>query len=308
MQIEEIKSIKKIDNDYDRYDLEIEDNNNFFENGILVHNCRCISIKKDGDIKFYSRNGKEFNTLNNLRKELLRLTKKIDNFVLDGEICIVDENGNENFQSIMKEISKKDHTIKTPGYFVFDILTIDDFNSKESHINFDMRYTDLYKLLKDKSDTVKPLEQIRLEDEQTFLDLQTIATKNKWEGLILRKGNVPYKGKRSNDLLKVKKFHDAEYVVTGIETGEFTYADKKLGRQETIETMTAVLINHKSKYIVKVGSGWTIEQRKRYFEHPEQIVRKTITVQYFEETKNKQGGISLRFPTVKHVYENGRST
>ena len=33
----------------------------------------------------------------------------------------------------------------------------------------------------------------------------------------------------------------------------------------------------------------------------------TITVQYFEETKNQEGGISLRFPTVKHVYENGRN-
>ena len=32
------------------------------------------------------------------------------------------------------------------------------------------------------------------------------------------------------------------------------------------------------------------------------IVGKTITVQYFEETKNQEGGISLRFPTVKIVH------
>ena len=36
------------------------------------------------------------------------------------------------------------------------------------------------------------------------------------------------------------------------------------------------------------------------------IVGKTITVQYFEETKNQEGGISLRFPTVKHIYETKR--
>ena len=36
------------------------------------------------------------------------------------------------------------------------------------------------------------------------------------------------------------------------------------------------------------------------------IIGKTITVQYFEETKNDKGGISLRFPTVKHIYENER--
>ena len=32
------------------------------------------------------------------------------------------------------------------------------------------------------------------------------------------------------------------------------------------------------------------------------IVGKTITVQYFEETANDKGGISLRFPTVKVVH------
>ena len=39
----------------------------------------------------------------------------------------------------------------------------------------------------------------------------------------------------------------------------------------------------------------------------EELIGKTITVQYFEETKNQEGGISLRFPTVKHVFENGRN-
>ena len=34
---------------------------------------------------------------------------------------------------------------------------------------------------------------------------------------------------------------------------------------------------------------------------------KIITVQYFEETTNQNGTQSLRFPTVKHVFENGRN-
>jgi DNA ligase-1 len=36
------------------------------------------------------------------------------------------------------------------------------------------------------------------------------------------------------------------------------------------------------------------------------IVGKIITVQYFEETKNQDGGISLRFPTVKVVHGDQR--
>jgi len=38
----------------------------------------------------------------------------------------------------------------------------------------------------------------------------------------------------------------------------------------------------------------------------EPIIGKTITVQYFEYTKNDKVGISLRFPTVKHIYETER--
>ena len=60
-----------------------------------------------------------------------------------------------------------------------------------------------------------------------------------------------------------------------------------------------VWIEHKG-HKVKVGSGWTQDQRLQYMDGS--IVGKTITVQYFEETKNDKGGISLRFPTVKIVH------
>jgi DNA ligase-1 len=74
--------------------------------------------------------------------------------------------------------------------------------------------------------------------------------------------------------------------------------------KEAQETMLAqVYIEHKG-YKVKVGSGFSQEQRIKYM--VSDIVGKTITVQYFEETKNDKGGISLRFPTVKHIFENGR--
>ena len=65
-----------------------------------------------------------------------------------------------------------------------------------------------------------------------------------------------------------------------------------------------VYIEHKG-HIVKVGSGFSQEQRIKYMSSD--IIGKTITVQYFEETNNDKGGISLRFPTVKHIYENGRT-
>ena len=53
-------------------------------------------------------------------------------FVLDGEICLIDEFGNDDFQGIMKEIKRKDHTIQNPKYIVFYKLFIKEFDTKTS--------------------------------------------------------------------------------------------------------------------------------------------------------------------------------
>jgi DNA ligase-1 len=117
---------------------------------------------------------------------------------------------------------------------------------------------------------------------------------------MLRK-DVTYEGKRTKNLLKVKKFHDAEYHVRAFDTDKHEVV--RNGRSETIEMLSQVWIKHKG-HKVKVGSGFTQEQRLKYMDGS--IVGKCITVQYFEETHNDKGGISLRFPTVKHIYDGKR--
>jgi ATP-dependent DNA ligase len=46
---------------------------------------------------------------------------KFQNVIFDGELCIVDENGKEDFQGIIKEHNRKNHTIKNPKFLIFDI-------------------------------------------------------------------------------------------------------------------------------------------------------------------------------------------
>ena len=119
---------------------------------------------------------------------------------------------------------------------------------------------------------------------------------------MLRK-DAPYKRGRSKDLLKIKGMQDAEYEVVGVETGKATYNE---GGHKEFDVASALYIKHKDN-IGKVGSGLSKEQRLRWFSNPEEIIGKTITVQYFEETQDSKTGMySLRFPVLKHVYENGR--
>jgi DNA ligase-1 len=57
---------------------------------------------------------------------------------------------------------------------------------------------------------------------------------------------------------------------------------------------------------VSVGSGFSLQKRLDYANHPDLILGKLITVQYFSESLGDSGNLSLRFPSVKAVYDDGR--
>ena len=267
---------------------------------------RCLAIVDDnGTCNFFSRQGKTFDTLDVLKNEIESLNLR--NIVFDGEVCIVDENGAEDFQGIMKEIKRKDHTIQNPKYKVFDYLMLEEFDNQESERklsnrlgNFNMVYNTFGKELK----CIDVLGQWEVESEDHFQGLAELATKNNWEGLMLRK-DCGYKGKRSNDLLKVKKFFDDEYVVKSIETAKHRIIVNGIDVEE--EMLASVIIEHKG-CDVGVGSGFNQDERRLYFNNPEQIIGKVITVTYFEQTINQDGGYSLRFPTIKTVHGDKRDT
>ena len=265
---------------------------------------RCITVVGlDGEVKCYSRVGNEFETLQVVKDAVKQLG--VLGVVFDGEICLMDEDGNEDFQGIMKQIKRKNHTITNPKYVMFDYLTKSEFDSKESIATLAERIARFSKLDEriEDQESLSVLEQIVVNDDDHFAALKSKAEEKGFEGVMLRK-NVGYEGKRSQNLLKVKKFFDAEYVVESID-----FEDHRIirdGKEVTVRMMAQAYINHKG-YEVKVGSGWNQEQRLKYEANPELIIGKTITVQYFEESKNQQGELSLRFPTVKHVYENGRN-
>jgi DNA ligase-1 len=272
---------------------------------------RCITIvDPSGNVKCYSRAGKEFKTLDKVRTDISAMG--VRGVVFDGEICLVDSDGNEDFQGIMKQIKRKNHTIENPIYKLFDYITLDDFNSCYGSVALAHRLGVLQKELVTarvskelRLSTLDLLEQDFIEHETMFEEMVTHATQQGWEGLMLRK-NTNYCGKRNKDLLKVKKFHDAEYTVVDLESKSLRVVDTITNTEVEEDMLSAVMIEHKGN-TVRVGSGFSIEQRREYHAEPSKIVGKTITVQYFEESKNQNGDYSLRFPVIKHVYENGRN-
>ena len=263
---------------------------------------RCLArVDFDGVCTLYSRTGKEFTTLNKV-KEAIEATGII-NVTFDGEIFLVDDKGNEDFQGIIQQLRKKDHQIPNPAYMIFDMLTNEEFDSTKGDKILSERLHTLRSWLGGKfinKSILRYTEQSQITDNDHFNYWSEKPKQEGWEGIMLRK-DVGYEGKRTKNLMKVKKFFDAEYEVVDVDFDNHEVV--RNGRSETMKMLAQVWIEHKG-HRVKVGSGFSQDQRIQYM--TDNIIGKLITVQYFEETHNQKGGISLRFPTVKHIYEGNR--
>lgn len=265
---------------------------------------RCLGIvDENGKVSLWSRQGNQFETLKKVEDEITSLG--MTDVVFDGEICLTNKDGSDDFQGVMKQIRKKDHTIDNPKYLIFDLVTGQEFEDKIGFRSYSVRYHTLSNLITNKD--MKYLELVTqdiITETGHFTDLMLAADNKGWEGLILRKNRV-YEGKRTKNMLKCKSFHDAEYKVIDLEFGPFRMIVN--GLEVTKEVLSNVIIEHKGNK-VSVGSGFSLEEREFFKLNPNEILDKVITVKYFEETQNQSGNYSLRFPTVKVIHGNKRTT
>ena len=257
---------------------------------------RCITIIQDGEIRFFSRNGKEFFTLDAVKMQIEALG--LNNIVLDGEICLMKPDGSDDFQGIVQQISRKNHTINSPKYWVFDVLTLEEFYSGKG----DEPFYERLKRLIFTGNIIVNLPQHLIYSEKELADYKKLSEENDWEGLMARK-NVCYEGERTKNLIKLKKFLDDEFrVINLIMEKQRIIVD---GREVEEEVLSAVEVEYMGGS-VRVGSGFDIKERRYFFKNPEKILGKTIKVQFFEHTVDKHGEHSLRFPVFKGVYGDSR--
>ena len=273
---------------------------------------RCIAIvdTEKNNVEFYSRQGKQFTSLNHLVKPMLTLCDEYSGkMVFDGELCYVDADGNENFSMAVQKVSKKGETATGIKYCIFDVIPYKAFIAGKDTCEYAPTFSARYELYKDLYynhvidegvyNYISILFQERITTQEQFDKWSNDVKDWGWEGFMLRK-DMPYQSGRIKDLIKVKKFLDAEYIVKDITTGKACYNEDGMKEYDIV---SGLIIEHKGNQVT-VGSGLSKEQRLTWYKDPTKIIGKTITVQYFEETTNKKDdSISLRFPVLKHVYE-----
>ena len=256
-----------------------------------------------GEITFMSRKGKEFWVFEKIREALKPF--KLTNVVLDGEACIINKFGEDDFQAMLRLIRRKDYTVEDPRYMLFDMIPLKDFQAKYSSKSLSERWILLRETFGHEIHPIlRVLPQIRISEVAMLNEYKAKSAEFGWEGLILRL-DTTYNGKRSNELLKVKEHFDSEYDVQGLVMGPIRWINPATGLEETTEMLSSIDILHKDSP-VSVGSGFSMEERKYYYENPQALRTATVTVRYTMESKDETGKPSLRFPRVKAVHIGGR--
>lgn len=247
---------------------------------------RCLIDTTVLPYKAISRNGVDIEGLEEFLAELKNTLPK--GYIFDGELLPQETEGvisSEQYKiisSIMRTKGIKDKN--KICYNVFDFFSEDKKYSERREL--------LEKNIKDTKycKVVKVLHKGKI-DKYVF-DLLDKVTNEGQEGLMANDVNGLYEHKRTKSILKFKKFHDVDLKCIDVEEGTKKYKGK----------LGAILCEYKGN-ITKVGSGFTDEERILYWNDPSNVLGKIVKIKYFEESKDKNGLASLRFPVFTEIRE-----
>jgi len=257
---------------------------------------RIILIKENNSVKAFTRQGQAYEGLVEIEDE----AKQLEEGVYDGELIALNPNNlnSADLYRLTTSIVRKDGIKKGVTFNVFDLLPIEDFQKGECGIPCVDRKNNLNEILNGlnlKHIVEVPTLYIGEDKDQITYWLDKLTSEGK-EGCMVNVASSPYKCKRNKGILKVKKMQSADCEVVGFEEGT--------GRNEG--TLGAIVIDYKG-YPVKVGSGYSDEDRSYIWSNQNELLGRVIEVQFFEESTNKKDdSISLRFPVFKIIREEGK--
>jgi DNA ligase-1 len=163
---------------------------------------------------------------------------------LDGELWIA----RGRYQDVMSIVTR---TTPHEGWRQIRFMV---FDLPEDTRRFEDRVAAMQALGKQtKSDHLQIVEQFRVADEKALVELMDEVYAAGGEGLMLHHRDALYRRGRSGDLLKLKRFDDAEAVVLGYNPGKGKYQGM----------VGSLKVRSEDGRGFSIGSGLTDEQRRR---------------------------------------------
>jgi len=234
-----------------------------------------------GDVRFFSRSGKEFTTFEHLKAPLVNVVRgkarggPTGQWVFDGEIV------SGSFNKTVSEVRRSSKQAKDAVFHVFDAIPTASFNSaNENQLvwsagNYKNRRTDLEEMLQgsqqpDSSVVAIPRYWANSIDE-IHLYYKNVRARG-LEGLIIKDPNAHYRRKRDYAWMKMKAEQTVDLPIVGAFEGEGKYAGMLGGLIVPFDKECwangAGGSNHQTDDAVevKVGGGFSDRQRKEFWE------------------------------------------
>ena len=231
-----------------------------------------VSAKKDGvrtwgrPGQYVSRSGKEYNNFGIFDSELNTLVEYLNikygiskDIFLDGEVTV--KNG--NFQEVMRNVrTLEDNQLDEPEY-VYNIFDIGLLDGTELKLRM--------KMLKDAFENhrfrkLELVRHVRVRNSScsaaVFEKYMKSAVDHGEEGIVVKLSDSPYEMKeKSKYWLKMKPVETYDLLVIG-----------KFGGRGRLKNTLGGLIVKFNDTEVKVGSGYTDEEREMFLNNPPKII------------------------------------
>jgi DNA ligase-1 len=239
------------------------------------------SVLENKKATLWTRTRKPIYSVPHIIKELTDVSKKFGDNKLDGELY--NHAFKDNFEHIIHLFRQTEpvegHT--DVQYHIYDMVSTNPFSMRSDRIK---------ELLKGGYQYLLRVRTVILKDEAEVVAFHDEAVELGYEGIMLRNlDDSGYEeGHRSDNLLKVKIFEDAEFKILGVEEGR--------GR----------LQGHVGAFVLMTPGGVEFRAKldgaqallKKYFENPKLWRGKQATVK-FQGVTNKNS--VPRFPVMKAV-------
>lgn len=175
---------------------------------------RLIAVRQDDAVRLIYRRGRDATrTFPDVERALARLP--YPDFVLDGEVVVLDEAGRPSFQRLQKRVqltSARDlerAAVQRPAtYYAFDLLA---FGGRDLRgLPLSARKGLLRKLLPERG-PLRFSDHIETEGEAFFREVQKLGL----EGIVAKRAAAPYRAGRSADWFKIRVDQTGDFVVIG---------------------------------------------------------------------------------------------
>lgn len=203
---------------------------------------RILAYIEENTVRLISRNGHNYTDKFKEIADTLIAFANSRATVLDGEMVIVNNNGNSDFQALQNYLKRRNTESLT--YAIFDILALDgeDLRNKTLIERKDI----LEELLKNAPKNLYYSPHIEGSGENSF----AAACKAGMEGIVGKLADSKYSGTRNGDWIKIKCDNRQEFVIGG-----YTRTDKKSSGLSAL--LLGVYEENDFVYAGRAGTGFT---------------------------------------------------